>query len=394
MRLGGYCVLSIFRIDCERFMNVCMKYGFVYYGLRDDGEGHILITVPLSSHKNVLCACRARKIAIRTVSRHGLIPMLSANRERGIGIFVGVLLSFMIFFLSQSVVWRIDVWGNEDMTSQEIIELLEASGLSLGSRISTLETDVIEQRVMIRDERVAWISVNLTGTVASVQVREALLRDTADNAAKPANLVAKLDGEIVGLEVYSGFCAVKEGDTVRAGQLLVSGISESPNAPLRYTRAYGKVFARVTHDFKVEIPLFQTIKVPTGGKIERKTLNFFGKSIKLFINCGNLPSSCDIMNYEYTFDPFSLGELPISLGTTVYSPYTEQETEISEEDAMEKAYEVLRGQMDEELGEAQILKKTLYGEVSDGKYILVCRVVAICDIAKTAEFEILKSIER
>ncbi len=375
-------------------MNICMKYGFVYYGLKDDGDGRILITVPLASYKNVLCACRARKIAIRTVSRHGLLPTLSANRERSVGILVGALLSLLIFFLSQGVVWRIDVSGNENMTADEIVELLENSGLSVGSRISALETDVVEQRVMIGDERIAWISVNMTGTVASVQVREALLQDTADGAAKPANLVARLDGEIVGLEVYSGFCAVKEGDTVRAGQLLVSGISESANAPLRYTRAYGKVFARVTRDFEVKIPLTQTVKVPTGVKKERKTLNFFGKSIKLFINCGNLPSSCDIMNYEYTFDPFSLGELPVSVSTQVYLPYVEVETEIGADEAEQMAYEVLRDKMDAELGEAQILKKTLYGKISDGKYILVCRVVAICDIARTSEFEILKSIER
>ena len=128
--------------------------------------------------------------------------------------------------------------------------------------------------------------------------------------------------------------------------------------------------------------------MPTGETISKKSLIFFGKTINFFSNYRNLPTSYDIINYVYTFDPFSLGELPISLSVNEYYGYELLEVEISEEEAMEMAYDELRKRIDEELPEAQILKKSLYGEIVDGKYVLRCTVTAICNIAKQVEFEV------
>ena len=50
---------------------------------------------------------------------------------------------------------------------------------------------------------------------------------------------------------------------------------------------------------------------------------------------------------------------------------------------------MLRERIDYELPEAQILKKTLHGEIVDGKYVLKCTVTAVCNIAKQVEFEVL-----
>ena len=96
-----------------------------------------------------------------------------------------------------------------------------------------------------------------------------------------------------------------------------------------------------------------------------------------------------IMNYVYTFNPFSLGELPISLSVDEYYGYEMVESEISESEAMEQAYDSLRLMIDSTLPDAQILRKAIQGEFVDGKYVLKCTITAICDIAKQVEFEVL-----
>ena len=96
-----------------------------------------------------------------------------------------------------------------------------------------------------------------------------------------------------------------------------------------------------------------------------------------------------IINYVYTFNPLSLGELPISISIDEYLPYELVEVEISEMDAIDLAYEKLRDVMDAEIPDAQILKKTLSGDVVDGKYILKCTATVICNIARQIEFEIV-----
>lgn len=386
LRFVGYCRVRLSIGDCERFMNVCMRYGFIYYCLELDAEhGAMRAILPIYSYRRVFTACRSRGIGIALVSRHGALPTVFAHRAHTLGVLIGTVLAVLIFILSGSVIWRVDVSGNAEMSSDEVLELLEECGLSVGSRKASLDTDIIEQAAAIRNERIAWISVNISGTVARVQIREAA---RGGDIMRPANLVARYDGEIVSLTVYSGFVSVGEGDLVRAGQLLVSGIYGGDGTPLRYTRASGSVIARVSRDFKIEIPLLRSVKLPTGERIEQKTLNFFGKSIKLFLNYGNLPPSCDIMNYEYALDPFSLGALPISINTRVYLPYVLTEVELGEEEAEAQAYALLRERLDTELAGAQILSMTVDGSISGGTYILSCRTVALCDIARVLEFDV------
>ena len=389
LRFSGYCELEIPISAKEIFLNLCLRYSFDYYNLQIDEENkRMLVRVALANHKRILTACRVWEIRARVLSKKGAIPSLLRYRGRW-GLLLGAVLSIALFCIAQSVIWRIDIVGNNRLSNQEIIDVLSQNGLEVGSRISNLNTKSIEQRVMINDDDVAWISIKIIGTVASVEVKEVIDTEIVKEETKPANLVSMYDAQIVSLEILQGFPVLKMGDFVRAGELIVSGIYKSEKAPLRYTRASGKIFGRVTKQFEVEIPLLQTKKVPTGEKITKKTLNFFGKSINFFINYRNLPTSYDIMNYVYIFNPFSLGELPISLSVDEYYAYEMLEVEITEEEAINQAYEVLYAMIDEKLPEAQILKKSLQGEFVDGKYILKCTVTAICNIAKQVEFEVL-----
>lgn len=388
LRFLGYCVIEIPLFAKENFLNLCIRYGFNYYKIELDEEAKkMYVTLSATEYKKILTACRVWEIRTKIISRGGLPNVLLRYRKRW-GIAAGLVLSVLLFLASQSVIWRIDVTGNERLSKERIMDSLLQNGLYIGGRISKIDTDFIEHRIMINDDEVAWISINIVGTVARVEVKEVIDTEIKQESTKPSNLISKFDAQIVSLEILSGFINVKEGDFVRRGELLASGIYESEKAPIRYSRASGKVFGRVTQEFKVEIPLLQVKKVLTGEIITKKKLIFFGKSIKFFINYRNLPTSYDIINYVYTLNPFSLGELPISLSVDEYYGYEMVEMEISEDEAIEQAYDMLRAQIDEVLPDVQILKKSLQGEIVDGKYVLKCTVTAICDIAEQVEFEV------
>ncbi len=388
VRFFGYCTLEIPLSAKEHFINICFRYGFIYYDLKIDPQKEkMVVLVPLLHYKRILSACRVFGVRTKLISKNGFLEKAWQGRKR-LGITLGLVISFLLILSSQNVVWRIDVVGNERLSKAQVIEALNSNGIRVGSKISSLDPHYIEHMVMINNDDIAWISIKIVGTVAKVEIKEVIDTEIKQEGTNPANLVSRFDAQIVSLEVYSGFLCVKEGDFVRAGELLASGIYKSEKAPLRFTRANGYVFGRVNATFEVEIPLVQTKKVLTGEKITKKSLIFFGKSIKFFTNYRNLPISYDIINYLYTFNPFSLGELPISISVDEYYPYEMVEVTISEQDAIEQAYEVLRQKIDSELPQAQILKKSLHGEIVDGKYVLKCTLTAICNIAKQVEFEV------
>ena len=274
----GYYEIEISQSRIEEFLNICLRYGFRYFDLIiDENAKRVRILIPSASYKRVLSACKVWQIQVWRANRFGLPERLSKYRGRW-GLALGATTALFLFILAQSIIWRVDIVGNERIDDDEVRLILAQNGMSVGDFISKISTDSIEQRVMINNEDIAWISINIEGTVASVEIREVADTDIKKPETKPANLVSRYDAEIVGMEVYSGFLNVKEGDFVRAGELLVSGIYKSEKSPIRYGRASGRILGKVSHKLVIEIPLKQVQKVPTGEKIEKKTLNFLIKT--------------------------------------------------------------------------------------------------------------------
>ena len=386
--LIGYRCLRIPRSCAETFMNLCMRYGFVYsnFKISKDGESAELICSIYTSRR-VEVACGYCGIPIERVYTRGLPHILYLRRKR-VGILIGAVLSVALLIASQSVLWSVEVVGNERLEEREVIELLGSCGLRVGGKLSDLDIDSVENRAILNSDDISWLSINMSGTVARVEIRERIDTEVGDKRKDPANVVARLDGQIVGIEVYSGFLCVSDGDYVRAGQLLVSGLYDSAHSAYRYTRASARIFAKTLHTFTVEIPLEREVKVYIGGEKEKKTLNFFGKSIKLFGNSGNVGESCDIINYEYSFDPFGLGALPISVSVQRVCPYIYERQTLDPAEAEELAYYELWARIEAELPDAQLLKKSISVSLTESSYILNCTVVCIEDIAKILEFEI------
>ncbi len=384
--LSGYYIISIPLEKCTLFLNLCMRYGFVYYDFKIC-DGRAYFTCSSFRAGRLLSACEAYGIESKTESARGLFAVLYRYRMRA-GLFVGFILAVAVITLSRGVLWSINVSGNERLSEADVIAELQKNGFSVSGKLRSFDIDEIENRVLISSDDISWIAINMSGTVANVEIRETLETKREEVSRKPANLVAKYDGEIVEVQAYTGFVCVKAGDTVRSGDLLVSGLYDSKIYPYRYTRASGKIFAKTMHTFCIEIPLEIEEKVYSEDTKQKKTLNFFGKSIKLFINYGKSDTSCDIMNYEYHLDPFGLGRLPVSISTVEERPYVIEKREIGENEACELAFSSLEEKISAELGSAQLLKKTISTEIKDGKYILNCTVWCIEDIAQISEFEI------
>ena len=80
--------------------------------------------------------------------------------------------------------------------------------------------------------------------------------------------------------------------------------------------------------------------------------------------------------------------LPLGI-RTVSAVETRTSTEkYTHGEAMEVAYYRLAKEMETELFEAQILRKTFESELSDDAYVLRCRVRCIENIGETAEIEL------
>ena len=372
--------------DGARLLNLFMEYGIVYRGFREDGEGGVRFFVRPFSAAAVITLCEKKNIKVRHVGATGVPRLMYKYRKRW-GLAVGAIFAFVIIFLSGRYLWEIRVSGNERVTYTEIVETLAECGFSVGTRLDELDIDAIETRVLLSSDKISWISINMTGTCAEVQIREAAMPGESAST-KPANIVASRDGQIEYVELFSGNVMVKEGSAVRKGDLLISGVRDSKVDGYSVTRASGKVFAITEREFYVEIPMEYERKVAKKSTTREISIVFFSKEIKIFKRDTPNDTNCDTIYNVEVPRIFGGVKLPLGLRTVSTVAYESVLEGRSEDEARELAYCQLSREISDVLADSQILKKTVTWEMLEDKYVLKCTVRCIENIAEIIEFDI------
>ena len=383
--LIGYRVLRLDRQWAAELMTLCGRRGIVCRNPRFEG-GSFFVSCGWHSTKRLLAACEEQGIPVEIHVQRG-VPSLICRYHRRAGILVGSLAFAAVLFFSGRVVWSVRVEGNETLRDEDVAEALKECGLSVGRPIRELDTAMIENQILIGSDEISWISINMIGTVARVEIRETV-PFPEEERYMAANLVAARSGKIEWLEDVRGNVAIRVGDSVGEGDLLVGGIYEIPNGGLRTTCARGKVFARTERTFEVKIPLMDTKKSYTGVSKTKKSLIFFEKEINFFGNTRNSYANCDTIDtVEYWTLPGGI-VLPVGIRTTRVLEYELTATERSMEAAMELALYRLRCRMEAEAPDGFLTQKTMWSEQTENAYLLRCRAEYIENIAKMQEIEI------
>jgi similar to stage IV sporulation protein len=384
--LCGYRVYTVDISDAARLLDLLKDLGIASSGMRFS-ENALFFSVSLAGTKKLQLACTRAGISVCILRERGLPAILKRYKKR-LGLVVGTILAALIIALSGTVIWDIRVEGNLRLEDAEVKEALRECGLTVGKVRRRLDTDSIQNRVMINSDDISWISINIIGTVAEVQIRETEIVPSPPEIYDAANVVAAKDGYIERFEDTRGNVIAEVGDLVREGELLVSGLYDLKTGGIRYTSARGRVMARTETEFLVEIPLEYDKKVYTGREFTEKYLIFFEKEIKFFGKCGNLPTSCDTIDKVEYCNLFSAGNLPVGIRTVKYLEYTYERRVRDEKEASELAFAGLSERLSEFSLCAELLKKQTEFAITDASFTLRCKVSAIEDIARIQEIKI------
>lgn len=386
----GMSEISVCQAYVAPMLDLCRAYCIPYTDLKGCDDGGITFCVRLLHEKKLLELCRRYCIEACVCHRRGLPILLSKYKHR-YGLLVGALCALAIIFMSQRYVWDIRISGNEHLTASEVSEILEKYGLRVGSYIPSLNTDKIENRLLMNSDELSWISVNITGNIAEVEIREKKMPDDA-RSTKFANLVASKPGVVEQVQIYKGNVVVRSGEYVKQGQLLVSGIYDSERIGFRFTRASGQVIARTVSEYSVKIPLEYEEKVYTGRVNYEKNLNFFGFSFNISKKCGNHMVFYDTINIvENCSFPDGVGT-PLEINTVKYLEYENKVVRRTYEEAEELAYFKLAELMGQEKDRV-VLRKIITPTITEDSVILKCTLVCLEDIAKLSEFEVDLSVK-
>ena len=343
-------------------------------------------------NENILtlcCPATDGKRLCKLFSNHNLHHQI--QKQRGLyltlrrlwarpGLCLGIIVFCTLLILSTRFVFDIRITGNEILTDEEILYELEQNGFICGSFLPKTDIEALCNRIVLHSDRISWISVNMLGTIAHVEVKERQDKKLPTENGQLACLVAKRDGVIVGFDCGSGTIAVNVGQTVKKGEILVNGVFESKYG-VYLQNAYGRVRARTHHTFELTIPKTEQVIVGYERIEIKKEIIFLGKSIKVFTKGGNLPTSCDTIKEEVV--QLSLGGslfLPIYEKTLYIERPIQKTVTYSMEDAEKIIEERIRLQMDEIKDLVVLSFETTFTESEDG-YTMKKQCVCIENIA-------------
>lgn len=398
----GYATVTCDKEFAKELVNVMMKNEIDYWDMHRLEDGKLVFTILLKELRRLQRLCGKADTFLSATQSKG-VPVIFKRYRKRIGIPIGIAIFSFILWSSTLFVWDIQVSGNEGVTDAEIIDELSELGCFVGAFIPKIDFYALCNRYVLEKDNVAWIAVNMDGTTAQVRVIESKAPDIESdkNNGSPTNLVASRDGYIIRIELNSGMAAVKPGQTVSKGKLLISGVNEvksQSGKSFMLVRSEGKVFAETHREINVSVPLKIEEKTFTGVSENEKTLKIFGKTLKLRESSSILPENCDIIEnmrrvvlFEngislFGWDIIDKIDLPVYVITRSYNEYTYLDKLLTEEEALSFAKQMLAEKIEAELPDAEILTRDIDYEIRQGEngdeLYLTCTLACVEDIAE------------
>lgn len=299
----------------ERFLNLLSRNEIPVFHTRCTPEGYTAQTT-VKHYRRIRPFVRKTHVRVRVVQRNGL-PFWVQRYRRRVGLLVGIGLFCLCVGLSGQFVWSIEVNGNQTVSDDAILQSLEEMGLHRGSWKKNLDVQKMAIRLRQEYHQVGWAAVNLVGSVAEVEISERNEGEEEVQDTEPCNIVAARGGQIVQMEVYDGEGLRKKGETVKKGDLLVSGVVSSKKGKTILRHASAKVVAEYGMSKTVSIPMEQTVQVPVGEVKNYRYLNLFGKRFPLFLSGGNFLSQREERFERVFVRPVRLCGMVLPLDLTV-----------------------------------------------------------------------------
>jgi len=374
--LRGYVIIIIEGFFIEKFINICARRRIHLWDVRLQSERRVTARMSISGFRLIRPVARKTGCRVRLLRKRGL-PFVFSKYRRRKAFFAGAVLFFILINVLASFVWSIEITGNEKLDTVFLENALAANGIRTGALKYRIDTRRAVERMMLEIGRLSWISISIKGTKVKVEVRER--GDIPEIVPRhiPCDIVALRDGIIRQVIAKEGIEAVSEGDTVKKGQVLISGrVPVKGEEQYRLVHAMGTVSARTWYEDEAPVVLTRTETVRTGRAIRDHSLILFSKELDL------IRKKVRFSEYvtEESRKKLSIGDdlvFPFEWVTVTHFEVATLEASISEEDAREtaarEAYEKALRRVPEG---AEIISENIYFTEQDGK--LTAKAVLEC----------------
>lgn len=379
--LFGSCEITISGAAPERCINALAQDQIAIWKIRFIDEMHDSFSVLSKDRKKVEQIAIRNYCTVEHCCRTGLPVLLKKLFSRPV-LLISMLLALVMSFFLQSFVWVIEVDGNETVPTDVIVRELENQNIKFGAWAGTIDSQATKNRMLNAVPSLSWLAVNRSGGKLTVLVTERESGISEEAPYDTANIVAAKDGVITDYSISEGMKLCARGDTVKKGQILVSGY-EDYGLFIRNVCAEAEIYAKTWYNGTVVTPAVKLQKVYTGKTEKQISLILGRKRIKLSGNSSISEGTCDKMIVTkrlslpgYTF--------PAAIETVIIREYTLKAVPMLPTEAQEKLREAWKRQTTASMIAGTIENTAEHFAANNDLYILQAQSTCTEMIAKPA----------
>lgn len=231
----AYVELILTGQNVERFLNLCVFHDIVFKQIEDDGNIFrcVLAVEDFYRIKEII-----RKTGVKVVisKRYGL-PFLFKKMLKKTGLICGIGILICLLVLSQKVLWNIEIYGLEVVTSHQLLDVIHKQNVHAGMFLSEIDYVALEEEIRKQFPEIVWCSVSQEENQLQIYIKEKepehgvtstkeelkeILGISVVEGDGFTNLVADKDFNINSMVIRKGFPGITNGE-VKKGDVLVYG---------------------------------------------------------------------------------------------------------------------------------------------------------------------------
>ena len=295
--LQNHVVIKFMCADPSDIISQIADYGIILRDLKFLDDITAVITVDCGDEGRLLDYFTSKGVSCSIEARKGVVWSIRNILKRPVLLCAFLLFLTVTMTLPNRILF-VCVEGNETVSAESILSSAETAGVYFGASRKNIRSEKIKNFLLETIPQLQWAGVNTHGCVAVISVREGNKTDNPDETTGIYSVVASRDGVIRQMTVYSGNPVCTVGQSVRKGQVLVSGYTDC-GILIRTESANAEIYGDTKREISAKTPS-EWIERPALKNGDTKFSIVFGKKrINLFKDTGILDTTCVKMYKQY-----------------------------------------------------------------------------------------------
>ena len=276
-------------LNFDKFLKLLRSENIQIFKLQKLEYNTFTIGVRKQDEKKFLALVTKMNYTI-TTTKQTTMPKALQVLKQNIALGLSIVFISIIFIVSCNMVFKVEVFGLENISRNQVIKVLNENGYNTGKLKVTYKLDSLETILKKNISNISFASAIIKGNTLIINVNEKI--DNSDLIYDFKPIYSPYNMVIKEIKLKSGTAVVHTGDTVKKGDVIVFPYIEGTDGTKLKVEASAEIiaYAEISHTEPYQENHLELVR--SGKKIEQTHYSFLG------LNLGMRGEKLTFNNYE------------------------------------------------------------------------------------------------